>query len=643
MLGYGQDTTMTLSEVNVSSYENIKMKTLDFTSQSLSRDQILLSQPEDVGVILQRFAGVSIKNYGGLGGMKTISVRGMGSQHTTFVVDGFSLSNTQTGQINLGQVQTDNVESVSLSSGGRNGFLLPASSYMNGSVVSIHTFENNFSNESFKVRATSRAGSFGEIDNYLSAKFSSKNKFFSVFGKYRQANGNYDYSLRNGNMIYEGIRKNNDLKDWYSGFSFGNKFKNDVRFRLNYKMNGADQGLPGAVILYNTMANQRLSTQSNSINLDFTHHIKSIYYRFFGTYNNDWLHYEDLFFLNNTGGISSIYKNNSSQLGVSFQRGIEEKSILFGGVESRYSDLSFNTINSNVPKRLHSFGLIGFNFNRTNWTTEVQISTQQVLEDNNSGERAANRFKVNPFLAIEKTEFGSWKWKLKGWYRNSFRMPSFNELYYNGVGNVKLKPEEANQFSLGFSTNPIQKKLDVEIVVNGFANQVTNQILAIPTKNLFVWSMQNIGKVNTFGVESRIEIKKSFQSIWFTELDANYTYQYSVDISNINSPTYLNQVAYIPKHTANIDYTLKRKNSGLHFSSIISSLRYSLTENIVTNEVNGFSIFDANIFTKLKMKENQGLRIQFSVKNIFNSSYAYIRYFVMPGRNYLITLSYALR
>jgi outer membrane receptor protein involved in Fe transport len=155
--------------------------------------------------------------------------------------------------------------------------------------------------------------------------------------------------------------------------------------------------------------------------------------------------------------------------------------------------------------------------------------------------------------------------------------------------------------------------------------------------------MQNIGRVNTFGAESRIEIKKSFHSIWFTELDANYTYQYSVDVSNKNSPTYLNQVAYIPRHTANFDYTLKRKNSGLHISSTFSSLRYSLTENIVTNEVKGFSIFDANIFTNLKLKENHSLRIQFSVKNIFNSSYAYIRYFVMPGRNYLITLSYALR
>jgi len=643
LLGFGQDTLKTLTEVNVTSFERLKSKRLEISSQTISREQILLSQPEDVGAILQKFSGVSLKSYGGLGGLKTISVKGLGSNHTTFLVDGFTVSNTQTGQVNLGQVQTDNVESISLSSGGINSFLLPVSSYMNGSVVSINTFENNFSPQLFNLRFASRLGSFGEIDTYVSTKFSNKNVFFSAFGKYRQANGNYAYSLRNGKMLYEGIRKNNDLLDWYSGISSGFKFKNNSQLRLIYKTNGADQGLPGAVILYNTMANQRLSTEAHSVNIDFTHQYKSFSSRIFGIFNHDWLHYTDAYFLNNTGGISSRYTNNSAQIGASTQRLIGEQSILFGGIESRYSDLSFSTLNSAVPKRLHSFGLIGFNLNKTNWITEAQVSAQQVIEENKTGERAENRFKVNPFLAIEKKEVGTWKWKFKVWYRNSFRMPTFNELYYNSIGNVKLKPEEANQFSIGFSNQPIQKKMDVFFTLNGFANRVENQILAIPTKNLFVWSMQNIGRVTTLGFETRIDVKKQIKKNWSTELNANYTYQYSVDVSSNKSPTYLNQVAYIPRHTSIIEYSLKRKDVGLQVSSTLSSLRYSLNENIVSNQVKGFALFDASIFSKINFQNKHQFRIQFSVKNIFNLPYAYIRYFVMPGRNYLITLNYALR
>ena len=641
MLGYSQDTVRSLSEVNVSTFELLKMKTLAITSQSYSRNQILYSQPEDIGAILQKFSGTAVKSYGGLGGLKTVSVRGLGSQHTTFLIDGFTINNTQTGQVNLGQLQTDNVENVTLSIGGRNGFLLPASSYTNGSIVTVNTFENNQSNEFFKVRFSTRIGSFGEIDNYLSTKISKKNLFFSAFGKYRQANGKYPYILKNGTIDYKGIRYNNDLLDWYSGVTFGKFFKNDAELRIIYKANGANQGLPGAVILYNEMANQRLSTQSQSLNLDFTHNCNKIAYRFFGTYNNDWMHYSDPFYLNNTGGISTVYTNKSAQLGSSFQYKLGNKSIFFGGVESRYSELIFSTPNSAIPKRLHSFGLFGINFNREKWTSELQISAQSVLEENNSGERAVNRFKVNPFLSLENSEFGSWKWKFKAWYRNSFRMPSFNELYYNSIGNVKLKPEEANQFSVGLSIKPIDKKFDLTVVLNGFANRVDNQILAIPTKNLFVWSMQNIGRVNTFGYESRVRIEKCFNSFWFTDLDLNYTFQYSVDVSDKKSPTYLNQVAYIPRHTGNLIYNLKRKNTGFQISSSFVSLRYSLTENSLSNQLNGFEIFDLGVFSKINFKNKQSLRIQFSVKNLLDSSYSYIRYFVMPGRNYLLTLNYA--
>lgn len=641
MLGYSQDTTKTLSEVRITSFEVARIKMLELTSQYVNRDQILMNQPQDIGTILQKFSGTTLKSYGGLGGLKTISVRGIGSQHTSYIVDGFSVSNTQTGQVNLGQIQTDNVENIALSVGGKNGFLIPVSTYMSGSLVSINTFENNASTNSFKIRASTRIGSFGEVDNYLSMKISKQKVFCSFFGKYRQANGNYDYSIINGTQQYNGVRSNNDLKDWYSGATIGFNFKNEARFRLIYKTNGADQGLPGSVILYNSTANQRLSTSSHAFNIDLTHKFNEFYYRLYGSFNHDLLHYMDPSFLNNTGGISTTYSNNSFQNGISFQQTIFSRFHLFGGLESRYSNLLFSTPNSSIPKRLHSYSMLGCSWSRPKWISEVQLSAQLILEENDAGERAQNRFKMNPFIAIEKEAFGNWDWKIKVWYRNSFRMPSFNELYYNGIGNVQLKPEEAQQFSLGFSLQPFRNKVKVKIITNGFANNISNQILAIPTKNLFVWSMQNIGKVNTFGFESRVEIRKNINKDWSVEAILNYTYQYSIDVSNPISPTYKNQVAYIPKHTGNIDYTIKRKNTGINISSVTSSLRYSLMENIPANVVNGFAVIDAGIFTKVNLSNSHNLRMQFSVKNIFNTSYAYIRYYVMPGRNYLITLNYA--
>jgi len=65
-----------------------------------------------------------------------------------------------------------------------------------------------------------------------------------------------------------------------------------------------------------------------------------------------------------------------------------------------------------------------------------------------------------------------------------------------------------------------------------------------------------------------------------------------------------------------------------------------LNENNSANEVAGFVLSDVSVFTSVKLKKND-LRIQFSCKNVFNSSYAIVRYYVMPGRNYLISFNYA--
>ena len=146
-LGFAQDSTKLLPEVSITPIEDLKLRTESINNQLITADQIDYLQPEDVGTLLQKTSGTSIKSYGGLGGLKTISVRGLNSQHTIFVLDGFVLQNAQTGQINLGQVMVDNVADISINEGGKQSFLLPVSAFMNGSLVSLFTKYNQFENK----------------------------------------------------------------------------------------------------------------------------------------------------------------------------------------------------------------------------------------------------------------------------------------------------------------------------------------------------------------------------------------------------------------------------------------------------------------------------------------------------------------
>ena len=94
-------------------------------------------------------------------------------------------------------------------------------------------------------------------------------------------------------------------------------------------------------------------------------------------------------------------------------------------------------------------------------------------------------------------------------------------------------------------------------------------------------------------------------------------------------------------HTGNLDVSVKYKKIGGKVSNYLISKRYSLNQNIVTNEIDGFAITDFSLFYNLDLGKKQTLRIQCQLKNAFNRSYSYIRSFVMPGRNYLISINYA--
>ena len=108
-----------------------------------------------------------------------------------------------------------------------------------------------------------------------------------------------------------------------------------------------------------------------------------------------------------------------------------------------------------------------------------------------------------------------------------------------------------------------------------------------------------------------------------------------------NSPTFGDQIAYIPLHTANLDVAIYFKKTGLRISSNFVSQRYALNENVDANKIDGFVTADVSVFHQFRIKDIHSLQLQVNVKNVFNNSYAYIRSYAMPGINYLISLSYA--
>jgi iron complex outermembrane receptor protein len=103
-------------------------------------------------------------------------------------------------------------------------------------------------------------------------------------------------------------------------------------------------------------------------------------------------------------------------------------------------------------------------------------------------------------------------WSIFGNAGQSFRVPTFTDLYYVGptnLGNADLQPEQSNQFEGGFKWHHAMQFLQVSY----FYQQATDLIDWVRMNTLDPWQPQNHERVNTSGIDAaysrRFDIEKS--------------------------------------------------------------------------------------------------------------------------------------
>ena len=126
------------------------------------------------------------------------------------------------------------------------------------------------------------------------------------------------------------------------------------------------------------------------------------------------------------------------------------------------------------------------------------------------------------------------EFRIRFFYKDIFRLPSFNDLYYQEVGNTKLRPENARQYNVGltYSKNVCPFLPYLSATIDAYYNKVTDKIIAYPTKNLAVWSMRNLGEVEIKGIDATGSLSLQPWERIRINLSGNYTYQQALDITN---------------------------------------------------------------------------------------------------------------
>lgn len=195
--------------------------------QTMSKQDISQLGIQNMADAVRRFAGVDVKDYGGIGGLKTVSIRNMGAAHTAVSYDGVAVSNCQAGQIDIGRFSLDNVSILSLSIGQSEDLLQSARLYASAGVLNIETEKPHFEgNRTSAFLARVRGGSFGYVAPSVRwwQKLGERTRL-SVDAGYMRADGNYPFTLVNGKYVTKEKRNNSEVESWQGEATLYHTFK----------------------------------------------------------------------------------------------------------------------------------------------------------------------------------------------------------------------------------------------------------------------------------------------------------------------------------------------------------------------------------------------------------------------------------
>ena len=600
--------------------------------QMLRGEQLALLPTSDVAGALRLFNGLTIKDYGGIGGLKTVSVRSLGASHTAVEYDGVPVSNAQGGQIDISRFDINAISELKLSVGQDDNLLKPAKLFASGAVLSINSSDNNFTGRN-RLKINLKTGSFGyfltnvnysnKISNHLTIK---------TEGEYMRSDGRYTFTLKNHNTITEEKRRNTDIRSGKLELTL--YYNKCPRKTCDLKISGyiSERGLPGSVILYNPHAEERLSDKNFFVQGNYKYRIFSnLTTKLIAKYNYNYNRYSDLNVMYTDGKL--VQKSTQNELFLSW---INLWQVAEPMTLSVAIDENINTLDSDITNRqptrntIQAAANLRYNPNKI-FTATIGGVLTHVRETTEQGSHLKDLDRGAPYLSVVIK-----KQKLSAtlMLKNTYRVPTFNELYYTTLGTTGLQPEDAKEMDFGLSYSG--KKWSAS--VNCYHNSVDNKIVAIPT--LYIWKMSNYGKVKITGVD--LAADKYFEACDVViDLSARYSYQKAQDVTDKKSKLYKSQIPYTPLHSGSGSAVIKYKNWAVNVTAILSGKRYFLEYNIPDNEIESYAEFSASISRNFNIKDVD-FSLKFSCINFTNCQYDVIKYYPMPGRQFQLNLSLTL-
>jgi vitamin B12 transporter len=622
-----------LSSVNaeeVQDVENIivtESRIPTIVSESLSaisvitREDIERYQASDLFELMSRLPSVSTIRNGARGSQTSLFIRGSESDHSLFLVDGVRIGTASAGSATLGLIDTNSIERIEIVRGPKSS-LYGADAI--GGVVNIITRD---AADMDSLQLKSSLGSNGTKEATLSAGTTlGKSSYSVVLNTYKTdgIDSTYNTSFLNGD-------KDGHENDGIA-LRYGYEISDDAKFSLSYNSNDTKTDYDANC----TESFDKLDEEGNKIPTSW-----GGYEQYYVT--SDCYIYNEVEITSLSSSLDlniNDYWSSNLQLGRSTDDAEEfspNADLSLYGLEAVFNTTKTEGTWLNVFKlEDNSLLTLGLDYlkdeldaltafpvnSRDNKAAFLQYRFQSEGSDVNFGARRDDneQFGENTTVSLMAAENVSDNIRLNFSYGEGFKAPTFNDLYWPGLSNPNLLPEQSKNIELGLKAD-----LDGAFVTLGLFNS--------QLENLILWDAgapNNVSKSEITGLELSLEAELAG---WLFGLSGTL-----LDPEITSTENNGNTLARRAERSASLDGDYSVGNYGLGFTVYSQSHTFDNAANTV--RLGGYTTlalranFDLSDNWKVKVNANNLTDKEYVTASGFLGNYRSM------GRELLFTIAY---
>jgi vitamin B12 transporter len=601
----------------------MNVKGMYFIPISLIKDSaIQLMRPQQIDELLSITPGLYIQNYGGFGGMKSVSIRGTSSSQSVMMIDGIRINSSQNGMIDLSTIPASFLQSIEITRTGSSA-LYGANAI--GGAINLRMNKRKQSTASGSIDRSS----FDTYSANASVGFQSSDIHTTLGVNAVSSRGNYPFFHNEFGTTSEKRRDNGDFQQFSSIIS--STYSPSSTFNITGMFLGtySERGVPGAVVQGSIeFKNARLreenyfaSVSANTLIINDLNNDSKVWFK-----KNTFQYSDPDATLLGANGLNVQYDATDIGLQSTFTQNFNNNGTLETQIETISNTLlgfSLEDGETIQPKR----NTVSISSNYTSSVLEF-LSIPFVLftglrYDIISDQKNA----LSPLVSLQMPVSDALKFRSS--YSYNYRPPSFNEMYYLNYGNQDLLSERSHSSTIGVDANFFSL---LAFSVDLFSIQTTNLIVSVPTSPAS-WSARNIGNASSSGMEVSSSVSFFSKKIVLT---SNAIFQNVIDKTE-NSLTYNLRIPYTPTMIFSSQLISTFDDFIVGATYLYSGDRFALQGNQIESLLPYFQIVSSFVEYKVRLFPLL-LHSRFQIDNLLNESYTVIRNFPVPGRSFRLNL-----